>query len=143
METNNIIKLYKNLVLNLNLMTDYDYTMDEKKNGESGSPDASYSSIALLYAIIKKNDELLELKINENNLFSYLITYARMYLNSDYNNYIQDHKLNITLDDYILKIWINIEKNHMEYYYSNGAYDLYGIAGIQLRKLLIMSMKNI
>jgi hypothetical protein len=117
--------------------------MDDKNNGESGSHDASYSSIALLYAIIKKNNKLLELKINENKLFSYLVIYARMYLKSDYDDYIQDHKLNITLDDYILNIWINKKENHMEYYYSNGAYDLYGIAGIQLRKLLIMSMINI
>jgi hypothetical protein len=140
MENNDkIVELYKNLLLNLELISNYDYSFNELNNGESGFPDASYSTIALIYSLIKKNNKLLEIQIDENNLFSYLIKYVRLYLKSRYDDYVLDHKSNITLDDYKLNKWINIKEKSSDYYYSNDAYNLYGITGIQLRKLLIMS----
>ena len=123
----NIENLYKSLLLTFD--SDIEFLVEEKECNLT----AFNSVIFLLYNLIDKYDYLLHIKVNEKTLFDYLFQAAKIYCKDYYLDWKQDSS---SIDFYILKVWINIDEDELDYYSSNDAFELHGITGIQLRKLL-------
>ena len=139
--------LFNQLVINLSNMRCYnlsnDYTI---RDFECGSPDATSSTISLIYSLSYKHPELLRQQIEDKSIFDYLMMYAREHLKDDYSDYLSDMSIEdeglSNIDDYILTTWWNMNENPSDYYQGNGCYDEYGMCGIQLRRLLKNCQNN-
>lgn len=101
----------------------------------NGCPTYLESYITLLYNIVSKHPELINVDVNGHKLDYYLINIIKNMINNKYIEYSND-----SIE--FIKKWANIKESPSDYYYSNGAYNLYGISIIVLRKLLNMALKN-
>lgn len=127
-----IVELYKNLILNLDEINNYDFNY---KDNEPGNPNASTSTIALIYALVKKNKNLIN--VNSDKLFECLINCAKNNLIL-YDEDCVDNNGSISINEHKLNDWDDIKKSNMNYYYSNDAYDLGGVSNNQIKELLKM-----
>lgn len=129
-------ELYRSLIINLDVIRKYDLT---QQDSESGSPTGLTTVISMLYLLVKNNNELLQVEVDGKLLHYYLFNLAKIVLIDNYEDKCCDEeKEEYTLEEYISE-WMHKPQKYSEYYYSNDAYDLYGVTLIQLQRLLLLS----
>ena len=135
-------ELYKSLIINLNTLRLYDLS---DKDEECGSPTGLSTVISALYLLVKYNPELQHIKVNDRVLYYHLFDLAKIELKDLYNDNCWDennNKFDCSIDDFILSDWMLRIETYDEYYYSNGAYNLYGVMLVQLQRLILLLKPN-
>lgn len=152
---------FASLLSNMNL--------DELRNAHTvkiinGAPDYCQSLIGMLYNIVLRNKSLAKESVLGKPVHEYFMDIARIYLKNDHydwdcdnqkdianesdvecedeNGEIIPNECSISLDDFILTVWLKMDENSLDYYTSNDSYILYGITGLMLRKLLKWSTSS-
>ncbi len=126
----NLKQLYDNLLDNADYFSQY-----EKPNPLSvrGTPSNDELYISMIYKLIITNPALID---NKNKLLKILIKFTKELINDDIPIDIEN------VDEYILNGWLNTKDAvSSDYYYTNGAYCLFGIQLIQLKEMIRM-IKN-
>jgi hypothetical protein len=134
------MEIYCALLENLNLQ-EIEQSFGSYVETIEGCPSYYEAYIGLLYQIVVKNKNLVNIKVKGNNLHWYLMNIARISLKDYWKDWMYDSNENIQLDNFILDHWILFNDSTHNYYYSNGAYQLFGVTNILLRELLKLSIE--
>jgi hypothetical protein len=125
-------QIFKQLVLmlqtdcaNLNMLPELDGLLRKDE-----------SIVNLLYNLATNDLSLLKLDIDGLPVKHYLCAYAKCYVEDEWNDYCTDNNVEMSYDDYLTNEWLTNDDSEQNYYYSNGAYQMWGVTAILLRNMI-------
>jgi len=111
----------------------------QTKKEIDGSLDEFDSCVGLVYCLFQKNKNFITNIIDDKPVKYYLMEAVKRISLDEYHDHMSDEKLTteeLNHETYIIEILLKNIESSRNHYYSNGAYNMYGITQIVLFTLL-------